>query len=73
MGGGGDIKDEGGETGSLDKGVQRQRRGDPPCDRERHACLRCLAPFSFSLIQLYRTPVTETSKLSVEIFKYFVV
>lgn len=29
-------------------GVQRQRKRDPPCDRERHACLPCLAPFSLS-------------------------
>lgn len=34
-------------------GVQRQRKRDPPCDRERYACLPCLAPFSFSVIQLY--------------------
>ena len=50
-----------GEIGSprSDKagcGARRQRKRDPPRDRERHACLPCLAPFSFSLIQLYRTP-----------------
>lgn len=32
-------------------GVQRQRKRDPPRDHERHACLPCLAPFSFSLLQ----------------------
>lgn len=50
-----------GEIGSprsdkAGRGVQRQRKRDPPRDRERHACPCCLAPFSFSLIQLYQAP-----------------
>lgn len=54
--GGGDIKETGNRIPSFHQacGAQRQRKWNPPCDHERLGCLSHLAPFSFSLIQLYQ-------------------
>lgn len=60
--GGGDIKDTGNRIPSLDKAshrVQRQRKRDPPCDRERHACLPLSGSIQLSPIQLYQAPLPQ--------------